>query len=1046
MAKEVYDLVSGWSAVDKAVTEYRVKAAEAASQKLFETASIETTISLLSQVETRLTSLQARKDALGERASYMAQVSFGNENPELPSEAAQKGYSGDTAAQHVKALEQQAAGQEHLLELQHQQNVLAIDERHIKDGSLPFYARVAAEQKKAQEISAEGVRLEQATQKSKQQQVLAVRELLTLQGKTDELEKYPVPAIDPHAGESKAKQQDAIASGKADAERIERQRELDGEMRHLRSESAQAGLEGVELEHQKLVDAEAEMAAKLKLVYGGENSAYQAALGQRTALMEEAYRKRHGLELEEEERRVAERQLEASAAGLTGMAAIQARGASEVGKIQSDHYKDYDPVAGYSAHAEADRVSAREKTNAEMAREQKRFDDEMTELSDSTAMREISGFARIHAEAAKELDGLKHKFDDTYGKMDLTLTPNRDIYQHGVGQYNTGEAAIRSSEKSSVTDLARKNANETLKIQEEAARKSMPIEWQQTREAYDQYNERTRAYAEMLRKQEISQEDFNKRVAAAGQELQGELKRQQKEAQDKLAGELTSLFKNPAKFIQNLGEKAMGQAAASMLMRVPGVGDTIGKRGITGFLDPSQYFSGGAHNPKLKTAGGVSIPQHGVPELAGTASTASTLSIGTATIHVGSASIIGSGGTSGPGFVSGGAKTLSSGSTIPGSTGGGSGAPGESSAPGMGQNIGTAMGTTRSTLGLLSTAAPKVGAGNIAPFANADEYAMALSNQKPTGTFPSADPDEYGKMLSASTPHTVMNSTSAWDKSLLGGGGFKQNSGGMIGGGMGLFGAYESQGGFGGMMGGALAGAKLGMAVGGPMGMAVGAAAGAVMGEMGFGGRAMAKKYDEKQVGPRLEADQRSFDEGSMDYLSAYSDLDSLESEAQKTVSKWGPGATSYFNDTIKKEIISAQSKMTREARAGRAQYSFSAAQFHTGGEVDSFGNLATSPSEGLVHAEIGDFIVKPNVASKNRSALQAMNAGASMDTIAANYRNTMSSRDAQRSAPGGDRTVHMNFYSLDSKSVARMFHENAHHIRAALNQSYAEYSGGSDV
>jgi len=53
-------------------------------------------------------------------------------------------------------------------------------------------------------------------------------------------------------------------------------------------------------------------------------------------------------------------------------------------------------------------------------------------------------------------------------------------------------------------------------------------------------------------------------------------------------------------------------------------------------------------------------------------------------------------------------------------------------------------------------------------------------------------------------------------------------------------------------------------------------------------------------------------------------------------------------------------------------------------------------------------------------AALQAMNAGASMDTIAANYRNTMSSRDAQRSAPGGDRTeeVHVAQQVLQSLGI----------------------------
>jgi hypothetical protein len=67
------------------------------------------------------------------------------------------------------------------------------------------------------------------------------------------------------------------------------------------------------------------------------------------------------------------------------------------------------------------------------------------------------------------------------------------------------------------------------------------------------------------------------------------------------------------------------------------------------------------------------------------------------------------------------------------------------------------------------------------------------------------------------------------------------------------------------------------------------------------------------------------------------------------------------------------------------------------------------------------------------------------MDQVAKSYQSTMQSASA-RSGSGGGRTVNMNFQSLDSKTTARMFMDNKHHVRAALNASLAEYSGVGDA
>jgi hypothetical protein len=174
--------------------------------------------------------------------------------------------------------------------------------------------------------------------------------------------------------------------------------------------------------------------------------------------------------------------------------------------------------------------------------------------------------------------------------------------------------------------------------------------------------------------------------------------------------------------------------------------------------------------------------------------------------------------------------------------------------------------------------------------------------------------------------------------------------------------------------------------------------------------------------------------------------MESAQTDANHTVSKFGPAAGSYYQDTIKPEIATAEQKLSREQKAGRSAATFSAAQYDTGGAIDNFGDMATSPDHGLVHAQLGEFLVKPNVYQRNKSTLDALNSGASMDAVHSNYQAAMQSKDARGSSSSGDRTVNMHLYSHDSKGVADMLMENAHHIRRALSSSYSSYGGLADA
>jgi hypothetical protein len=169
--------------------------------------------------------------------------------------------------------------------------------------------------------------------------------------------------------------------------------------------------------------------------------------------------------------------------------------------------------------------------------------------------------------------------------------------------------------------------------------------------------------------------------------------------------------------------------------------------------------------------------------------------------------------------------------------------------------------------------------------------------------------------------------------------------------------------------------------------------------------------------------------------LAVLNDINSLEVQAHLATSKMGPSAGSYYGDAIKPKLDRKMQKITREARAGRAQFSMSAAQFHGGGEIGGFRDFATSADEGFIHAKRGEVVMHQQAAQTNAPMLQAMTGGL-------NYRDMMPSK----MQPVQQRDVNLHFHSADAKAARQLFMDNKHHLRAALNDSYSEYSGGADA
>src|SRR6185437_11637828 len=413
--------------------------------------------------------------------------------------------------------------------------------------------------------------------------------------------------------------------------------------------------------------------------------------------------------------------------------------------------------------------------------------------------------------------------------------------------------------------------------------------------------------------------------------------------------------------------------------------------------------------------------------------------VSAAQIHVGAASFSGmTGGSTTGSFLGGAGLPAPSGSAVTtgistASAGGIGFAPSTSRVFGGGTSFASFPSSTPFSGGAGSAGVPQLPArtsGGVVPAQGSGAGGVLNDVQQGMGLFTSAKGIFGGKSSSGTgllepTDKDVGNGTLNADGSytstgsggMLQGGGFGANAMGAAGGALGLYGAYEGNGGVGGALGGAMSGMELGMALGGPVGAAVGAAAGAIVGAIGFGGREKARVYDLKQVRPRIKSDQLAYNAGSMDYMAAYSDIQALDEEAKKTTRAMGMTGKSYYVDSIRPEIRAAIQKFNSEEKAGRSQYTASAAQFDIGTDF--------VPRTGMAVIHHGERIFPSD---QNERITRAIEGGGTMQ------------------ADSGSGDVHLHVHAIDAKSSMQFLMANKHSIRSALNASYAENSGGSDA
>jgi hypothetical protein len=254
-----------------------------------------------------------------------------------------------------------------------------------------------------------------------------------------------------------------------------------------------------------------------------------------------------------------------------------------------------------------------------------------------------------------------------------------------------------------------------------------------------------------------------------------------------------------------------------------------------------------------------------------------------------------------------------------------------------------------------------------------------------------------------------------------------------------IYSAYQSSNPMAGIMGGAAAGAEVG-SIFGPIGTGIGALAGGIAGgiagALGDRGRSQAEALDVNQIQPQLVSLTQDYEAGRAGYNSEATQLNAMLISAQNATNSMGSGARNYFSSNISPEINKVLSSLQQQEIGGRSQVTLTAGQFHSGGWTGDFGDLATSETEGFIHAAQNEFVVNPMAAAAHAPILQAMNNGTNFA-----YSNSVQPRMPASSGAGAGAQVTVQ--AMDSKSVAQWAKGGGGlALMAALNQAQRQYSG----
>ncbi|WP_041839203.1 hypothetical protein [Acidobacterium capsulatum] len=981
LGESIHGAYQKYVELDVAVNKYAEDAQKAAQQKLFDTASLETANFLLQQANAQIEQMQQLRQEsqtlqMGDTATQIAGAMGGGYGPLDQYGVTTKRFTPEDdkrlAAAYVardKARQAQAQ-KEHQLAVDALRTQATINETGLRGSALIVQRRRDAVAAAKQEY--------EWTQR--QEQMLAkiandTRKMQIANG-VDPSKLLPLYSPDKNAGKAQFDAAVAQASAAAKQSESQLQREIFQRIDAIREQAAEAGLHGPKLYAQQ----EAYQIKKTEQA-GISASAVRQSLNKITHEKVMAYYR-------EEAQALTDLQMQAEMVGAGGVSRLQIQEQMDINRVNGDTNLDADTK-------QKERVAIHERTQAQILQSERDFAEQVRQIQNQAASEQLTGYARMEADAQQQKQEQQKQFDQTWKHANLSEPGVSQAHANSLAALRAGNSAIDAGLNQRVREMVKQQQDQAAQTQAQAQAQILSAEGNLTGALEVQYEARTSRFKEQLDEQlkaagtndqliAAAHEEYNAKMMAADESYAARQMELQRRLRDRMAGQLSEFFRNPLRSVQEFGAHEAGMAAASILQ---GAENHLGihpEATMQNFWNRIS-FGQSPHHPLNMAAQAMGQTHAQTLIRTFTGAGKGSMTLRSATIYVESATFPGSAG----------------GSRISGSSGGSaiSGPGGASLTPAV----------------LSGAAGSSIGSGAVSGLSIASDAAGTAKNLSQL-----IHPAAAASLQTTSMEPTALLDSAGNVAQMKGMPSFLQSSkfsGTLAAGsaGLGLFAAHK-QGGLGGTFNGAMSGAKLGAMLGGPAGAAVGAIAGAAIGF--FGGGEQARVWWIKQGRPRLNNDLDGFNQGTMDYLSAYMDIEALRTEAKHTLNAMGFAGKHYLESTVDPALSQAEQKLTREQKAGRSAYAMSTAQFDVGSD--------SVPRDGYAFIHQRERIIPSDQNERITRALEG--GGPSVPT----------------EGSGGD--MHFHLHTLDTSTAEDWLMSRGSAIRASLNADYASYGGMSDV
>jgi hypothetical protein len=890
-------------------------------------------------------------------------------------------YTGNDDRERARAAAAQAQTDAHAHELKMQ---YAADElknqAKINEAGLQGAALISQKQRDAHTENAAAQKAQLDNEYLQQTALQKMRDFQSQSGITDASKLVSVPTVDAHAGDAKRSLADATADADARAQLIAlgaaQQKTAIAALAQLQREANEAGMRDDELANQKKLDAIDQYGEKVKGLYDAE-----VLMAKATAAINQRYDAERSLDLQKQVAAAEKALRDASAAGLTGQAKIDAEYRSHRADINA---------SDAPMHVKAIELQTTDVTYSQQTAAQTKDDGDKAKAAAQKLQDDLQA---INAEDLR--------YDQQAAEAERRIKEG-------------GALGWVASYRNAVTEINQQEDERLAKVQQDNAKE---IEL-----AKGNTDALQRIYASTAQRRT----DVEREAAA-------QIEQQQQQMAHQLSGMFESAFKDPVGTIKSLMEKLMFDLLAQWVLHFQMVKHLFGSA-----MQPGGAVGGGAAGsagisgiiPNFAHGGG------GIPAAAGAAYGASSSPDGASyrTPYLPAA-----GRVTGPGGIVMGAGSASS---ISGDLSGvrsltGMLSPSNTTAAAsiaaaapanpydVSQGPGWGLGGTDTGIGMPSGAdstVPNIANGLPGASGNTAGIGGGISPSPAAGG--SGLAKAMGVLGAAGGAYMGEQTTvSAFEQG---------NAKGILSGTLGDAAA------------GAAIGTLFGQA-GTAVGAAIGAGVGFVSGVIGAitdeGGRMAARDYYKQTLFPSLEADRLG--QGG-DPMSAVSDINRTAVQGMTYMSnKWGAQAAGWVKaNYLDKEVLLALTDISQHATGGSQYTTRQAMQFDTGGYINGFGDMGTGSGHGLVNAQLGETVMHQQATATHAPVLNAMLDGASPSDIAAMYLKGSGSGPMATVAPsGGDQHIHV--HAWDQSSVQKWLRGGGSRmIQKEQNNLAGQYAG----